>query len=260
VQQCRALARGGDATRVLLDGEHLIADAMASGVVIETLLASAIDTPLGREAERSGAAVHEASADVLDAASPVRSPSPMVAIARWAPAALDEVMCGASDPAPPLVVALIDVQDPGNVGAAIRSADALGATGVLCLGATANPGSWKALRGAMGSTFRLPVARGRIDAALAAARDRGWRIVATAIDGPDALDRAPLTGPSMILAGNEGAGLPAGLASRADLRVRVSMRPHVNSLNVAVATALVLYEAARQRAAIAAADSVSPLR
>ena len=147
-----------------------------------------------------------------------------------------------------MVLMLSQVQDPGNVGAIIRAAEACGATGVVAGEGTADPFGWKALRGAMGSTFRLPVASGQTLAdAVASARAAGLRVFATAAREGTPLAACDLRGPSAILFGGEGAGLPQDLLDASDERLTIPMRPPVESLNVAIAAALVLYEAARQR-------------
>ena len=201
------------------------------------------DRALAGRARSAGADVYDASAAVLEAASPVRTPSGIVALARWQPATLDDVLRGAGG----FVIGLCDVQDPGNVGSTIRSADALGATGVLALGATAHPAGWKALRGAMGSTFRVPVAVGSVPEAVAAARDADWEVLATVAQTGQPADRVDLTRPSLLLLGSEGSGLDPDIVDRATTRITIPMRSGVNSLNVAATAALLLYEARRQR-------------
>jgi TrmH family RNA methyltransferase len=244
VRRCRDVAADrerGDV--VLLDGEHLVADALDAGVAIDGVLTDGrAETVVARAAAR-GVAIHRASASVLAAASPVRSPSGIVALARWAPRSVDEVLSADQ----PLVVGLAGVQDPGNAGGIIRSAEALGATGVLALDGTADPGGWKALRGAMGSTFRLAVGRGTLTAALAAARARGVRIVATVPSGGVPPGTAALTGPLLVLVGSEGAGLAGDVVSAADLRITIPMRGAASSLNVGVAAAVILWEANKTR-------------
>ena len=247
VRQCRALARG-DARQMLLDGWHLLADAYAVGLPVELVavtadIAAAHASTLEVMAGEGTSIVH-VSDGVMDALSPVRTPSGVVAIAArpiFDPRAL-------LAPAPALVVAAMGVQDPGNVGALIRSADAGGATGVLLDIDSADPWGWKALRAAMGSAFRLPVlrdddARARVDDW----QEAGLAIVAT--DPRDGVDprRLDLSQPLVFVVGAEGAGLSADVLDAADLRVRIPMRARVESLNVAVAAALLVYEAARQR-------------
>ena len=244
VKRCRELAFEREPPAVLLDGDHLVAEAMGAGLTIEALLTDERPRAIVSAADARGIARYEGTRAVLDAASPVRATSGVVAIARWTPVSLDALLAASS----PLIVGLVNVQDPGNVGGVIRTAHALGASGVMALDDSADPAGWKALRGAMGSTFRVPVARGRLADALAEARSRGIRIATTAAADGTAIDRAPLAGPLLLLVGNEGAGLDAGLVSEADLRLSIPMAAGVNSLNVSVSAALCLWEARRQRA------------
>jgi RNA methyltransferase, TrmH family len=244
VLKCRQLAMGRrDDGDVLLDGEHLVSEALDAGVRISALLVGDPGTALAKRAAGAGADVHRAASDVLDAASPVRSSATIVAIGRWATATLEDAVTGR----PGLIVALVDVQDPGNVGSVIRSSDAFGAAAVIAGGATADPGGWKALRGAMGSTFHLPVARGPVGAVFAEARRTGARVVATTVDDGEPLGTVALGETTIVLLGNEGAGLPDAVVNQAQHRMHIPMRRGVNSLNVAVAAALILYEASRAR-------------
>lgn len=239
---------------MLLDGPHVVLEALRADVPLEVILATTdrLEDPspdmrqLWSLAAASGAAIYDVTTGVMDAASPVRTPSGIVALGAWSPAALSSLWA----PAPALAVGLVDVQDPGNAGAVIRCADGLDATGVAMIGSTADPGSWKSLRGAMGSTFRLPVARGGIDEVLADARTAGVAIVATvARDSSGAIElrRVDLTRPVLLLLGNEGAGLPDDLQENADVRVYIDMRAGLDSFNVSVTAGLLLYEARRQR-------------
>jgi TrmH family RNA methyltransferase len=179
----------------------------------------------------------------MAAASPVRSPSVIVAIAQRPQ--YDESRVYGGDRA--LVVVACDVQDPGNIGAIVRVAEAAGATGLIAAGQSADPFGWKALRGSMGSALRLPVVVDRdTDHALARARHHRCRIVATVPRGGRALFEAALNGPLAIAIGGEGAGLPPDVIDHADETVTIPMVPPVESLNAAVTAALLLYEARRQ--------------
>jgi TrmH family RNA methyltransferase len=245
VLACRRIASGrGDPGEILLDGDHLVDDALAAGVRVHDVFVREAASELVRRAEAAGARVHHVTADVIAAASPVRSPGGVVGIATWQPLALAEALGASAGP----VIALVDVQDPGNVGSVIRSADALGASAVVAAGATADPGGWRALRAAMGSTFRVPVSRADADALFTEAHARRARIIATTIGDGEPLDHLRLDGPAVVLLGNEGAGLPDAIVRRADARVQVPMRAGVNSLNVAVTAALILYAVGRPRA------------
>jgi TrmH family RNA methyltransferase len=257
VRRFRELAgRRGAGEGALLDGAHLVEEAAAAGVRIEAAaFASRLLRPpgdaaalaLARRLEASGTRVVQAADAVLDAMSPVRTPSGIVAIAAPRRAALDAVFAGPR----PLAILLVDVQDPGNVGAIVRTAEAAGASGVAACGATADPFGWKALRGAMGSTFRLPVAaRQEIGAAVAAARARGLRVLAAGPRGGRPLAAVDLTPPSAVVLGGEGAGLDAAVAAVADEILTIPMRGPVESLNVSAAAAIILYEARRQRSAV----------
>lgn len=227
---------------VLLDGEHLLTEALDAGIEIELVLTDGRHDELCRRARRAGAMVYEGTTAVLQAASPVRTSTGLVAAARWRSATPEEVLAAPQA----LVVGLVDVQDPGNVGAAIRSAHALGATGILVLGESADPGGWKAVRGSMGSLFRIPVARGRIDAVVTEARRHRTALAAAVPAGGPSIAEADLRPPRVLFFGHEGHGLPADLVASCEVRFSVPMAPHAESLNVAVTTALTLWEARRQ--------------
>lgn len=236
---------------MLLDGQHLVEEALASGATVEVAAFADRMVPgrlatLAAKTETHGATAVTVSDEVLAAISPVQHPSGVVAIARRRPASLDDVL----ERRPQLVLFLCEVQDPGNVGATIRAAEGCGATGLVAGDASADPFGWKALRGAMGSTFRLPVAaRQQLIDAMQRARAAGIRIFATVPRGGTPLLKCDLRGPSAILLGGEGPGLPAALMDAADDRLTIPMAAPVESLNVAIAAALVLYEASRQRGA-----------
>ena len=184
VKEFRELARGGGPL-ILLDGWHLLGEAAAAKIAVETI--AICGPPTAREQsvvdtlQRSGAQIVEVSGTVLNALSPVNSPTGVVASARRPAVSGDAIL----DPAPALVLAATGLQDPGNAGALIRSAAAAGATGVVLNESSADPWGWKALRASMGSAFHLPVVRSRALASLIHDwRSSGVSIVATATRGP----------------------------------------------------------------------------
>jgi TrmH family RNA methyltransferase len=249
VARCRDAA-DGHADDVLLDGPHLVADALAAGVALPVIvLAEGADTrpdvaAIVARAERQGRLVQRVTPVVFDAASPTRTPVGILALATLA---LRDVAELATTSAALLTVA-VGIQDPGNVGTLIRSSEAAGATGFVAASGTAHPFGWKALRGAMGSSLRLPVARtAETSEALGTLRAQGIRLVALAADGDVDLYTADLDGPLAVCAGGEGAGLPHDVLAMADVRLRIPMHAPVESLNVAVATSLLLFEVMRQR-------------
>ncbi|MEZ5290276.1 MAG: RNA methyltransferase [Vicinamibacterales bacterium] len=250
VQACRDARAGGAGQPLLLDGWHLVQEARSAGLDVDAVAVAAeplepADRAVLDALADAGAQVVRVTADVLQAMSPVRTPSGIVALARRPTHAVDDVFA----PPPALVVAAVDVQDPGNVGALVRTAEALGASGLLAVGTTADPFAWKALRASMGSAFRLPIVRlATAGEAMAAAKDRGVQVIALAPRGGTAPNEVDLGRPTCLLLGGEGPGLPEALVRDADRAVSLPMAAPVESLNVAVAGALALYEAAGRRA------------
>jgi len=251
VARYRQTARDADA--LLLDGPHLVGDALAAGVRVTdaaiTIEGAGRDEirRLAERLEQAGADVVAVTAPVMAALSPVRSSSVIVARADLPTRYADVFGRSGRDP---LVLVAVGIQDPGNMGAIVRVAEAAGATGVVVAGASANPYGWKALRGSMGSAIRLPIATIDASALLPELRRHRCRLVAAAPRGGLPLYEADLEGPIAILIGGEGAGLPAELLAHADMRLSIPMEAPVESLNTAVSAALLAYEARRQRARI----------
>jgi len=150
----------------------------------------------------------------------------------------------------PLVVILTEIQDPGNVGTIIRSAEAFGATGAVATRGTTDPWSPKALRASAGSSLRLPILRGiAIPVLLAQLRIAKMKIYAASARGENASDSSKweLRDPAAIFIGNEGRGLPAEVERAADAMLSIPMSDAVESLNAGVAASVLLYEVARSR-------------
>jgi RNA methyltransferase, TrmH family len=251
VARFRTAARGDVGGVMLLDGAHLVADAMAADLVFQLAAvtpASIEDAgikPVADALVRKQVEVITVSASVMDAVSPVKTPTGIVALVERPGLDAGRFYGGT---AAALVVAAVDVQDPGNLGAIVRVAEAAGATGFVAAGGSANPFGWKALRGSMGSALRLPiVSELTAEEAIAAARAHGCRVIATVPREGRPLFKTDLSGPIAILIGGEGQGLAPALAAAADERVTIPMQAPVESLNAAVTAALIVYEARRQR-------------
>jgi TrmH family RNA methyltransferase len=251
VAEFRAAAerRRGD-RHLLLDGVHLVEEARAAGLPLVRVAISAgwLEDPAARRIraamQRNGTRIDVVSERVMEALSPVRTPTGIVAVAEVPPRQMEQVLATATG----LLLVAVDVQDPGNVGAIVRAAEAGGARGVIVAGASADPFGWKALRGSMGSAFRLPVAVERDPAeALGALRTRGWKVLATMPREGQPLYGVDLRGATAVLLGGEGPGLSRALAEMADDRIAIPMQSPVESLNVAVTAALIVYESWRQR-------------
>lgn len=248
VKRLRALKEKGGGDLLLLEGPKLLEEAIAAGVVLVEVAASprllrhARGRGLMAAAERL-CPVRTMDDHVLASLAEVETSQGVLALARRP--AFDErrVLSGT-----PLVVVAVGVQDPGNVGALLRTAEAAGATGAYLTAGSADPFSWKALRGSMGSAFRLPHVRARTaEPAVERLRAAGVRLLGAAQDGAAAHDEADLRGPVAVFFGAEGSGLPAEVLGALDGRIAIRMAGAVESLNVAVAAGVVLFEAARQR-------------
>ncbi len=147
---------------------------------------------------------------------------------------------------PRLVLVAVETSEPGNAGTLIRIADALGADAVVLAGDSVDPYNGKCLRASAGSIFALPVlVEPDVHALVATLRQAGLSILATTLDGELSLDDADLTGPTAWVFGSEAHGLSTELAALADARVRIEMPGSAESLNIAAAAAICLYQSAR---------------
>ena len=149
------------------------------------------------------------------------------------------------------VIVIVGLQDPGNLGTILRSAEAFGSAGVVLGEGTVSPFNSKVIRASAGSMFRLPVilakTAGGLEEISAKLRAQSVRLIATSSHKGTPLDQARLTGPAAIFIGSEGSGLPRTLMAQVDELVAIPHTTQVESLNAGVAGSIVLYEAARQR-------------
>jgi len=145
------------------------------------------------------------------------------------------------------IVALEGVRDPGNLGTILRTADSTGADGVVLLGESCDPFSVEAVRASMGSIFAVKLARASFEELLRYKAKRGAQMIGASLKGA-ALDSAlPAPARAIVLMGNEQSGLPPEMEAACDLLVRLPMRGRADSLNLAVATAVMLYDLWRRR-------------
>jgi len=248
--------RGRQGDHALLEGPHLLEEALASGLELETVLA----TPealrraeIARLVARLERPPLEVAAEVLDGLADSDSPRGLLALARLPRSGCSALPAGGDV----LVLYLDGVQDPGNVGALARAAEAFGAEALALSRGCAHPNHPRALRASAGSLLRMPVA---VDATVVAVDGRlgpGVRWAALAAHGgrdPDALDWRP--GPCVLAVGAEGSGLSPDLESRLDERWTIPLAGRVESLNVAVAGGIALYSVAAARRRSAAAGPV----
>jgi RNA methyltransferase, TrmH family len=243
-------SKGERADRALLEGPHLLAEALAAGLELETVLATPdfLATAEGERLARSlPAAPLEVAPELFDDLTDADSPRGILAVAllpRSGAAALP--LC----PDCPYLY-LDGLQDPGNLGALARVAEAAGAAGLALAPGSAHPNHPRALRASAGSLLRLPVAvdvsAEALDLRLAPLQPR-WAALATR--GGESVWTAPFPASLILAVGAEGPGLSPALLARTDLRLTIPLAQPVESLNATVAAALVLFEARRRRGLI----------
>ena len=253
LRRARSVRDGKIDDLIFVEGLRLCEEALNSELRIEAVICT--DHILRKDraaksiARLSAAAVTSAtvSEKLLESISYTKTPQGVIVLA--VRPANDEESFAAKQPKSPLLVVLHEINNPANVGAIIRTAEAAGATGIIATANTADPFSPKALRGAMGSAFRLPVWSGPSFAA-ASAWCRSRKIQTCAADSSGAAVHRDVDWrkSSAIIVGRESTGLSPAEVAAADTSVRIPMHGAAESLNVAVATGIILFEAARQRA------------
>lgn len=231
--------------RFLAEGVRVVEDLLASPLAVRWALASSSleDTERGRaltrEMERREIPVREVEEGEFATHAGTDTPQGVLAVADVPTWRLDDLLRG---PPPRVVLVLDAVQDPGNFGTLARSAEALGAAGIVALPGTVDPWNPKAIRAAMGSSFRLPIVASDWPGAAAWLREEGFEIFAAAAGGEPV---SPASERVALVVGNEGAGVSPEVAGEADRVVGIPLRGRAESLNVAAAAAILLYELTR---------------
>lgn len=221
----------------MVEGPKLVDEALSEGLVEEIY---------GKVERYSRAQVplYDLSEAVLESALSTVSSQGVAAIARQRVVALEEIDALAGP-----VLVLSGVGDPGNAGTLLRSAEAVGAPAVLFCDGAVDPFSPKCVRASAGSIFRVPIVRGVESVqSLQFLRARGCRLIGTAARLGDPYHGADLGGALALVLGSEAHGVPAAVQDEIDFFVRIPMAGRVESLNVAMAGTVILFEAARQRA------------
>ena len=230
-----------DAGRFLAEGAQAVREALAADAV-EELFATA-DALAAYPDLVAGHEVSEVSARAAAGLSETVTPQGLVAVCRLVQPSLEQLLATS----PRLLVGLVEPNDPGNLGAIIRTADAAGADALICDGGV-DPYNGKAVRASAGSLFHLPVVAAPTAELLRAARTAGMTSLATSGSAaPDLNDLAAdgtLAAPTVWLFGNEARGLPDAVLAAADHRVRVPIYGRAESLNLAAAAAVCLYASA----------------
>jgi RNA methyltransferase, TrmH family len=235
------------------EGIQPVWQAVEAGADVETLVVAPdllARSPGGAAAaamvarqEAAGTRVARVSGELFARLSGRDGPSGLAAIVRGAADTLAGLAAGPGS----VFVALHEIGNPGNLGTIIRTASAAGAAGVVLLGATTDPFDPAAVKASMGALFSVPVAHEPDVAAFFGwAAAAGVTVITTSGRAADSFWAARFPRPAAFLLGSEGAGLPAGVLARGDRQVRIPMTGTAESLNLAVAAGLLLYEAARQ--------------
>ncbi len=245
----RAFVRGeaGEDGSCAIEGFRILEEAIRSGLRFRAVFFSNSAEPrASRLLPQLGAQVQTVLLpDKLFASVvPSETPQGVAALVRCKHFTPEDVLARA--PAGPILV-IVGLQDPGNLGTILRSAEAFGAGGVLLAEGTVSAFNSKVVRASAGSIFRLPLAQCRIGSVLSVMQDQGLRLVATSSHKGVPSDEAQLAGPAAIFIGGEGAGLEKSLLAQMDEVLAIPHAETVESLNAGVAAAIVLYEAAKQR-------------
>jgi TrmH family RNA methyltransferase len=228
------------AARFLAEGPNLVEAALRRGLVSEVFVTESASDRFG--SLLADVPVHVVTEKAAKALSDTVTPVGLVAVCSMPETTLADVVAAS----PRLVAVAVEISEPGNAGTLIRIADAMGAGAVVLAGNSVDPYNGKCLRASAGSIFSIPVVT-EPDAAQAvtALADAGLQVLATTVDGEVSLDDAELDAPTAWLFGPEAHGLPADLAAKATHRIRIPMPGNAESLNVASAAAICLYQSAR---------------
>jgi len=247
----RSVRDGKTTELIFVEGLRLCEEALHSGLTLEALIVSeelaakeksaTIISGLS-EVSRRAALVSE---KLLESISYTKTPQGIIVLASR-PETSEQTFAARQKQS--LIVVMHRINNPVNVGAILRTAEAAGASGAIATQNTTDPFSPKALRGAMGSAFRLPIWFGpTYDETIAWLARHDSQTVCADVHGTTTYDNVDWVKPSALIVGPESSGLSAEEIAAANVSVRIPMRGPAESLNVAVATGVLLYEAARQR-------------
>jgi TrmH family RNA methyltransferase len=238
----------GRAGPIGIEGPHLLEEALRAGLRVKTIfvaqnadrLLSALPVPPETEILRL-------PAKLLDSALATETPQPIAALVEPPQWSWPHIL--GQNQKKTLIVVLAGIQDPGNLGTILRSAEAFGASGVVSLPGTVGVWNPKAVRASAGSVFRVAFLAANERECLEKLHEARVKILSTSVHAAQPAERIDLTGPVALIIGNEGNGVAGDLEAKADARITIPCPGPVESLNAAVAASVLLYEAARQRAA-----------
>ncbi len=237
-----------------IEGPNLIEEALRAKLSIETVF-------VAQDAERllDGLTLPQETEvllmprELLTSALTTEAPQPIAALIKQPDWIWRDLLEGLAEYGNPLILVLAGLQDPGNVGTILRSAEAFGASGVVSLPGTVSAWNPKAVRASAGSVFRVPVIASDPEQMIEQFREFQVSLWTTALNEATSISNVDFTAPVAVLIGNEGNGVPDELAAKADGALTIPCPGPVESLNAAVAASVLLYEAAQQRTSKAGA-------
>lgn len=233
----------------LIEGIHLLEAALSAGSAIREVYFTAdfslkkAEHKILRILSKKGAAMYEVSESVLRKLADTETPQGVVSLVAHTPLMLNDLRLKKD----PLLAVIDGIQDPGNLGTIIRTSDAAGADAVVLLPGTCNAFMPKVIRSTAGSIFHIPVLHTDAPGLKKWLRKKGIRLAATSAGTGESVFDAELSGPIALLFGNEARGVGEDMRKSADILVRIPVYGRAESLNVAAAAAICLYEAVRQR-------------
>src|SRR5262245_16553031 len=252
LKHARRVRDGREPGLIFVEGERLIEECLQSGLKLTACFHTPDPNPRAQkiiaEMARRDCPLFPATIAALETVSDTVNTQGLIVIAERPQSGFDRTLA-ARDGVAPLIVCLDTARDPGNFGTIVRTAEAARASGVVATKGSVDAFSPKTLRSSMGSAFRLPVVTGvESEELLTRIRAAELRVVATAASGETAYSDYNWRRPTMVIFGAEASGVRQELLERCDERLRIPLRAPVESLNVAAAAAVVLFEAVRQRA------------
>ena len=235
----------------LIEGIKMVEEALRDNLGVKQVIAAPSLTQhhgkgVLKLAERHGVEILWISERLLDSTSDSKTPQPVMAVVGMREYSEEALLAHSSE----LIIIAHQLQDPGNLGTIIRTAEAVGASGVAITPNSVDPHNPKTVRASMGSILRVPVVKMTDSKGfLGKCKQRGFQTAALVLNGKHALFEMDLKKPTVIIVGQEGSGLQGDILENVDLRVRIPMAESIDSLNVATSAAVILYEAFRQRMA-----------
>jgi RNA methyltransferase, TrmH family len=247
----QALASPGREGLIGIEGPNLVEEAMRARVRIACVfVAEGSENVVEELRVPEQTEILLVPRPLLDAALTTETPQPVAALVE-APDWTWAHVFGSHHGRTALIVILAGLQDPGNFGTILRSAEAFGATGVVSLPGTVSAWNPKTVRASAGSVFRVPLITASERDCLENLHEAGVKILATTVLAAQPVNLVEMNGPVAVIIGNEGNGIADDLAEKADTKITIPCPGPVESLNAAVAASVLLYEASRQRAAVA---------